>query len=283
MRKGFTFLLLTIIGILILLIFLLIPSYQSVIVTEEQQVRYPDSEEAQQAYDPGQEPDEPTVTPVPIAPPPSDNSSQPENNRGPASVEFETPLPFDFYEVLLEATREISLPGTAGEMKVWIGEQGTAPALTQSMAHDTAEIVATGQQSATVNPWSNGFIFEPGKSTCFLLDRAGTTVRFSMAPNQAGTYRVGADVNLYASDDCSGTPTPREATVLEVMVTVNKQQLLKNHLAELWDITWQGVLSVWKYIVGLTAAFLAALYRKRLAALARRFGIKLPEKPFEDE
>jgi len=278
MHKGFTFLLVTIIGILILLVFLLIPNYQSVIITEEQQIRYPDSEETQQAYDPEQEPEEIIVTPAP-----TDNNSQPENNRGPASVVSETPVPFDFYEVLLEATGEVSLPGSAGEMKVWIGEQGTAPALTQGMAQDTAEIAATGQQSATVNPWSNGFVFEPGRSTCFLLDRAGTTVRFAMAPNQAGTYRVGADVNLYASNDCSGTPTPREATVLEVVVTVNKQQLLKNHLAELWDITWQGALSVWKYIVGLTAAFLAALYRKRLAALARRFGIKLPEKPLGDE
>jgi len=223
----------------------------------------------------------PVPAPPPQMPEPQLPTDHNDGGRGPASVLDPVIEAFEFYTVQLETTPTILLPGTPGEMKVWIGDENFAPTPTPGMASDEASVPASGQQSAIVNPWSNGFVFDPGKSNCFLLDRAGTTVRFTMTPNKAGIFRSGVDVNLYMSTDCSGTPTPREATVLDVTVTVNGKQLVLNHLSEIWEITWDGLLSVWKYAVGLLAAFIMALFRKKLAKLARKFGIKLPEKPPE--
>lgn len=199
-------------------------------------------------------------------------------NRRPITInDLPAPAPtgFENYKAILEATPELMLPGLPGDMKVWIGAELFAPTPAAGLAHDEALIPARGQQSATVNPWSAGFIFTPAKSDCFLLTPEGTPTRFTFAPNKSGTFRLGADVYLYDSKDCSGTATPREANTLEVKVTVNKKQLVLDHLAELWDLIWEGV-------VVLVAAFFIALFRKKLAKLARKFGIKLPEKSLDE-
>ena len=184
---------------------------------------------------------------------------------------------FDSYEVKLQATEEISLPGPAGEMWVWIGEQGLAPDTQTGMASDTATISAMNQQSATINPWSTGFAFTPARSGCFLLDRAGITQRFSMKPHESGSYTVGADVYLYRSEDCSGTPVPREATALEVAVSVDKSKLVGNHLMELWHIFWAKLLEFWGWLVGFLFLALGAFIRSRVKSRLAAKGVKLPE------
>ncbi len=229
-------------------------------------------------------PTAPEPDPVPTAPPPPPPSaptnsidlSAPSLPRKPPSPPV-SPSSFELYEVQLETPETLYIPGLAGKMKLWIGEKGKAPSPAEKSRANTASIQASGQKSAIIEPWSRGFDFTPPVSGCFLLDPVGIVKRFDMAPKEVGTFDVGADVNLYLSDDCTGTPVPRDATKVSVSVEIDQAKKRKAKWQEMRDIAWEKFLEYWGLAVAAVFALLLAIFKKQLVKIAKKLGIKPPE------
>jgi len=171
--------------------------------------------------------------------------------------------PLDKYTVELGVEGVMQIPGPPGELKVWIGSPEFSPNFSADMATTKTTVPAIGN-SAKVTPFAPDFDISPTESICFIVDPSGSTAHFAITPRSTGTFKVGADVLLYASNECTGTPVPKSATTLKVEVVVNKEGVAKNHLLQLWDVLWDGILNFWTWLVATIFGLFVFLIRKRL-------------------
>lgn len=172
----------------------------------------------------------------------------------------------DKYKVELGVTEEMYKPGPLGELKVWIGDPKLSAEFTEDMATAETTVLALGQ-FASVMPFAPDFEVKPDKSMCVKIHPSGTDVRFSLKPKGAGTFKVSAEVLLYTSEGCQGSPVSKSADPLEVEVKVD-------YLHQLWEILWQGILDFWKWLIAAIAGLFVFLIRKRLK---KWFGYDAPE------
>ncbi len=187
-----------------------------------------------------------------------------ESESARQEIERATAADLARYQVVLDATDKLLLPGDPGAMRVWIGATNTpAPPSVIGNARASALVPAVGQKSVQVKPFANGITFDPDIGPCQTLDREGTVSRFVMTPERTGSFEVNADVFLYLDPDCSSTPVPRQATTLSVTVEANPGKTVWLHLLELWDILWDGIKEFWGWLVGFMFAGLALYIRKR--------------------
>ena len=119
-----------------------------------------------------------------------------------------------------------------------------------------AVIPALGDR-ARVTPLAPAFKVEPKDSGCIRIDPTGSQVSFTLTPTQGGTFDVGADVALYDTSDCSGTPIPKGTTTLKVQVVVKRA-------GQFLDVFWQELLKFWGVIIALFFAVIVFLIRKQL-------------------
>lgn len=210
------------------------------------------------------------------------NSQTPKNGTPPAEqlamasakVEAEeTSKPLDEYKVELGVDGVMQLPGPPGELLVWIGDSKFSANFSDDMATTDTTIAAIGN-SAKVTPYAPDFDISPTESICFIIDPSGSTAHFAISPRSTGTFKVGADVLLYASNECTGAPVPKSATTLKVEVVVNKEGVAKNHLLQLWDVLWKGILNFWTWLVATIFGLFVFLIRKRLK---KWFGFEAPD------
>ena len=166
------------------------------------------------------------------------------------------------YKVKLGADPVLSIPGPPGQLKVWIGLPAYEPAYT-GMATETDTLPAEGK-TAKVKPFAPGLKVEPDASICMKTNPRGSEVRFMLTPSEAGTFKVGVDVALFDSGDCSGTPIPKATTTLQVDVRVDRMKLTAKYMTELWDVFWKKLLEFWGGVLALFFAALLFLFRKRL-------------------
>ena len=163
-------------------------------------------------------------------------------------------------KVELAADPIITTPGNPGDLRVWIGDPDLKANFPAGMTTDSA-VIATSEKPSTVlvKPNAPAFDVSP-ESICSKFDPAGTTVPFKLMPKleRAGKYRVGAGVWLYDSNDCTGTPKPKEAPDLQVEVNV---KLLPDDLSKNFR---EFISKSWVELLGLFAALLLFFARNLL-------------------
>ena len=171
-------------------------------------------------------------------------------------------VPADDYKVKLGADPVLRIPGPPGELKVWIGLPAYEPEY-KDMNIESDTLPAEGK-TAMVTPFAPGLKVEPNKSICMKTNPKGSEVRFTLTPIESGSFKVGADVALFDSNDCSGSPIPKATTTLRVDVSVDPMKVTVKYAKELWEIFWKKLLEFWGAAVALFFAALLFLFRKKL-------------------
>ena len=167
------------------------------------------------------------------------------------------------YSVVVSADKEIRIPGPPGEMRVWIGSPPHQP-MTPAGMHSGTTVIPALSNTARITPFAPGMEVVPKESVCERIDPTGSEVRFQLKPATKGTYKVGADVALYVSSDCSGLPIPKATSTIQVEVSVNTMAKIEQHGDEIAAETWKGFLAFWGKVVAFIFALLLFLIRKRL-------------------
>jgi hypothetical protein len=185
----------------------------------------------------------------------------PTNNGG-------MPRTYDEWLVKLGADSELKIPGAPGELKVWIGVPEFVPDFPERMETATDTLPAVGA-TAKVEPFAPGFDVKPNESVCMRIHPRGSEVRFELIPKDKGVFHVGANVNLYDSDDCTGAPIPKAASSLEVKVVVDQRRVIEEHTKELWEVFWDKLVEFWGAVLALFFGLLLYLLRGKIK---RTFG-----------
>lgn len=170
---------------------------------------------------------------------------------------------FDEYRMVLGVDETIIIPGPPGELRVWIGSPEHEPDFPERMTRDEASVPAVGE-SATVEPFAPAFEISPAQTQCIGIHPTGSEVRFKLTPQEQGSFEVGANVYLYASADCSGTPIPKTAATLKVQVEVDNRKVFIEKMRELWHVLWQKFVEFWGALLAVFFGLVLFLIRGRL-------------------
>ena len=170
------------------------------------------------------------------------------------------------YSVTVAANEQLTIPGPPGELRVWIGISSKAPRTQSGMVTETKELEAVGE-TAKIKPFALGIDVDQKESICSKIDPTGTEVRFKLIPKEEGEFTVGADVELYNSNNCSGTPVPKSAKSVTVNVSVDNNKIIEKSSSELISIAWKTLLDFWEKLLLLAFALLLFLIRKKLSKL----------------
>ncbi|MBI3526023.1 MAG: hypothetical protein HY066_16135 [Betaproteobacteria bacterium] len=192
----------------------------------------------------------PVVPPVSATPAPAAANGVPKN------------APADQYAVKVGVDPVLRIPGPPGELRVWIGYPAYEPEY-KDLKSATDTLPAEGK-TAMVTPFAPGLKVEPNKSVCMKTNPKGSEVIFTLTPVESGSFKVGAEVALFDSADCSGAPIPKATTTLRVEVSVDRGKLTSKYVGELWEVFWKKLLEFWGAAVALIFAALLFLLRKRL-------------------
>lgn len=179
-------------------------------------------------------PPAPPVPPVPVAPAAPVAATVPMiSGRLPASIgssvaPANTSLstnrePFKEIRAELAATSEIKIPGSPGDLKVWIGDPNYKANFPVEMTSASAVIrTSITPQTVKITPDAPDFNVTP-VSMCQIFDPSGATATFQLTPRleNNGTYRVGATVGIYGQANCEGIPVPKDPTSIYVKVKVD--------------------------------------------------------------
>lgn len=164
------------------------------------------------------------------------------------------------YSISISATRELKLPGPPGKLSVWIGLTRNAPAVSSREVGASRSLRETGR-TARITPIALGMDTDP-PTGCLKIDPDGSEKIFSLRPRSRGRFQVGASVELFNSDDCSGTPVPKSSELITVEVKVG----YASRLDELSATAWQAFLDFWVQVMALASALLLFLLRNKLSS-----------------
>ena len=167
------------------------------------------------------------------------------------------------YEVVLAVDKALKIPGQPGRLRVWIGIPNYKPNFPINMIEGHGTLPSEGS-TAKITPNAPAFKVDPKESACVKIYPTGSEVGFTLTPIEAGTFDVGAEVSLYDSDDCSGTPIPRGTTWLQVKVVVDYVEGIKVHTKKFLEVFWEKLLQFWGELLVLLFAVILFLIRKKL-------------------
>ena len=198
---------------------------------------------------------------------PTDVGASPPANHRPRKGKWDSisgPLTLAKYKVVLGADREIRVPGPDGRLKVWIGGPNNQPNFQDDtdLVKGVAMMPAVGR-TAKVTPIAPDFDTGSAKDKCISIHPTGVYATFSLKPLNmkiSNTYNVGATVDLYDSNNCSGAAIPKETTAIKVRVLVN----VTPPIEEIEKIFWDKLLGFWGGVLALFFALLLFLLRQRL-------------------
>jgi len=160
------------------------------------------------------------------------------------------------YKVVLFADKTIAMPGPPGGLTVWIGFPQFNPEIPKNTVTEHGQLPALGA-TANIIPFAPAFTVEPQDTKCIQIVPSGSQVSFTLTPKEAGTFEVGAEVDLYPSDNCTGTRIPKGTTYVEVQVVVE-------HSGPFLRAFWKALLKFWIAILALFFAVVLYLIRKQL-------------------
>ncbi|MDF1691973.1 MAG: hypothetical protein P1U47_06355 [Zhongshania sp.] len=167
------------------------------------------------------------------------------------------------YKVELGGDSHLTFPSNSGQLIVWIGDAEYSATFPDDFNIATSTIPALGE-SATVKPYAPDFEVIPAETACIKIHRRGSSVRFELRPIKGGHFKVGADVNLFGSDDCTGIAVPQAATSLAVDVEVSWWAWLMLKVKVLGDIAWTQFVDFWAEAVAILFALMLFLLRGKL-------------------
>jgi len=170
---------------------------------------------------------------------------------------------FDEYTVTLGVDENMTLNGLAGELRVTIGPQDLNITFPTAMVQDKTNI-PSGGESAKVEPFALAFKIQPKVSQCIRIHPSGSEVRFKLIPQKEGIFEVGANVFLFDSLDCSGSPIPKTTATLKVLVKVDIKEIFHEKSNELGNILWAGFLDFWAVLIALFFGLVLFLIRGKL-------------------
>lgn len=165
---------------------------------------------------------------------------------------------YEEYKAVLAADPTIVVPGPPGRLRVWIGVPDYKPDFPINMQQASGMLPALGSR-AKITPYAPAFTVEPKDGGCIRIDPSGSEIGFSLTPlrEENGTFDVGADVQLYDTDDCSGIPIPKATKSLQVQVVVK-------HAKKFNEVFWEMLLKFWGELLLLLFAVILFLIRKQL-------------------
>ena len=172
------------------------------------------------------------------------------------------------YSIAISATRELKLPGPPGKLSIWIGLTSRTPAIGSEDVGASKPLREAGH-TAKITPIALGMDTDP-PTGCLKIDPDGSEKIFPLKPRSRGRFQVGASVELFNSDDCSGTPVPKSSDLITVEVKVG----YASRFDELGAKAWQTFLDFWGQALALASALLLFLLRKKLSS---RFGFSQPK------
>ena len=170
------------------------------------------------------------------------------------------PGALDEYKIILAVDKELEIPGRPGLLKVWIGSPDYQATFPSTMTQDKTTVPAVGE-TAEVEPVAPDFDINPEETQCIEIHPSGSEVQFVLTPKKekSGKFDVSANVRLYHSLDCSGSPIPKTSARLTVSIKVNYKELFIEKLMELGSVTWDKFLEFWGALVALVFALILYL------------------------
>ncbi len=169
----------------------------------------------------------------------------------------------DDYKVKLGVDENIKMYKT-GQLTVWVGAAKEDHVLPPGMIIDSTYIPANIGQYAKITPYAPDFDVTPSETKCIKIDPSGSEVFFSLKPKKIGRFKVSARIELYSDLDCSGTPIPKTASTLSVIVETDRINGFKEKLNKMLSIFWDKFLSFWGALLALIFALLLFLLRRKL-------------------
>ncbi|WP_372741536.1 hypothetical protein [Neptunomonas sp.] len=182
------------------------------------------------------------IAPLPLPAP----TFEPSVMEAPVIVEAASPL--EDYKVEVAASSQLTLPGPVGELRVWIGSSLFDPQFPTNMTSDSTSLPAVGE-TAKVEAFAPDFAITPNEAQCIKIHPQGSEVRFQITPEKSGTYKVGANVNLFETADCSGPPIPRTTATLDVVVSVDLRGVAEEKGLTLLNVLWSKLLEFWEALL----------------------------------
>ena len=169
------------------------------------------------------------------------------------------------YIAQVSATDHIELPGSKGQLTVWIGLAQNLPQADTGTASAIQSLGMRGQ-TATITPFAPDFDVDPATTVCERVVPSGSAVNFALVPKRAGELTVGANVQLFDSADCSGVPVPKSTKLIRVQVQVCRMCYVQSGLASLGLTAWHAFSQFWAWLLGvvfLTLGILINRWRRR--------------------
>ena len=208
-----------------------------------------------------------TELPAPLALP----QAQPVAKHGPKAIKHATPQKtiaqtndLTSYSVNVSATERLTRPGVPGEMTVWIGDPQKLPQVTEGMSSKTEALGVVGE-TAKVTPFVRGGIdVQPTGSICGRVDPSGSSFKFKLTPIDSGKFSVGANIELFNSADCTGSPVPKSTKEVAVEVTVCASCVAMDGLGTLLNHAWKAFVEFWDKLLVIFFALLLFLTRKKI-------------------
>jgi len=168
----------------------------------------------------------------------------------------------DEYKVEL-AARDSIFKDEPGELVVWIGSHDIVPNFGEGMVTDESTVSAQDGDYALVTPYAPEFEVSPSER-CIKMSPKGSSVRFQITPKRTGTLRVSAEINVYKSEDCAGTPLPQVAAPLNVYVSVNTKKVVADGIFHLGSVVWDKFKTFWSGLIALIFGALLYFARRKL-------------------
>jgi hypothetical protein len=120
-----------------------------------------------------------------------------------------------------------------------------------------------------VEPYAPGLRVKPDTPSCQKLDPSGTQLRYELLATARGHYKVGANVKLFASQDCSGPPIPKSSKLVEVTVVVPVWQDVLDGGLDVLSLTWKKLVEFWGAALAALLAAALLVWKQRLAHWTR--------------
>ncbi|MBR5257197.1 MAG: hypothetical protein IKV62_10545 [Bacteroidales bacterium] len=174
------------------------------------------------------------------------------------------PINEEDYYVSLDVTKNIEKHEN-GTLRVWIGlDEENMPAESALMERAASTMRSEACAYARIAPYAPDFTVEPADPVVVPIDSGGSDVIFTLYPKKDGEFMVGARIELFKDEECTGKGTPKSSDFVSVTVTVDNSKDVKSHLAELWKIFWDYFLKFWGAFVAVILGALIFVIRKYL-------------------
>lgn len=76
-------------------------------------------------------------------------------------------------------------------------------------------------------------------------------MRFTLTPKKSGVFDAGANVYLFDSPGCTGSPIPETAATLKVTVEVDAKGIFLEKAEDPWNVFREQLLKFWQAFIAL--------------------------------